>query len=331
MNVPGGELSVDCLTEKDLKDLEFGLKHGVDYVALSFVRRGDDIRKLRELIQAQGSSARIVAKIEMLEAIENLEEVVRLSDGVMVARGDLAVEVGQTRLPQIQKQIVKLCNSVGRPVITATQMLDSMTENPRPTRAEITDVANAVLDGSDALMLSAESASGRFPFRCIQTMHDIIVEVERNGDYFYDMRMDEQFSSVADGIGAASALTAMKLNATAIVCLTTSGKTATIISGYRPKARIIAVTHILPTLNRLELVWGIQTLKIDPYNSSDEAMQQIERLLLEYGLVKPGDKVILTLGVPVLERGTTNALRVYTIGREDIRRLSPEQLPTRYR
>lgn len=329
MNIPGGELSVDCLTEKDLKDLEFGLRHGVDYVALSFVRRGDDIRKLRELIQAQGASARIVAKIEMLEAIENLEEVVRLSDVVMVARGDLAVEVGQTRLPQIQKQIVKLCNSIGRPVITATQMLDSMTENPRPTRAEITDVANAVLDGSDALMLSAESASGKFPFRCIQTMHDIIVEVERNGDYFYDMRMDEQFSSVADGIGAASALTALKLNATAIVCLTTSGKTATIISGYRPKARIIAVTHILPTLNRLELVWGIQTLKIDPYNSSDEAMQQIERLLLEYGLVKPGDKVILTLGVPVLERGTTNALRVYTIGREDIRRLPVDQLPTR--
>lgn len=331
MNVPGGELSVDCLTPKDLVDLEFGLAHGVDYIALSFVRHGDDIRKLRELIQAKGSHARIVAKIEMLEAIENLEEIVRLSDGVMVARGDLAVEIGQTRLPQVQKQIVKICNSIGRPVITATQMLDSMTENPRPTRAEITDVANAVLDGSDALMLSAESASGKFPFRCIQTMHDIILEVERNGDYFYDMRMDEQFSSVADGIGAASALTALKLNATAIVCLTTSGKTATIIAGYRPKARIIAVTHILPTLNRIELVWGIQTLKIDPYNSSEEAMQQIEKLILEYGLVKPGDKVILTLGVPVLERGTTNALRVYTIGREDLRRLPESELPTRCR
>jgi pyruvate kinase len=329
MNVPGGELSVDCLTPKDMADLEFGLKHDVDYIALSFVRHGDDIRKLRELIQSKGSTARIVAKIEMLEAIDNLEEIVRLSDGVMVARGDLAVEIGQTRLPQVQKQIVKICNSIGRPVITATQMLDSMTENPRPTRAEITDVANAVLDGSDALMLSAESASGKFPFRCIQTMHDIILEVERNGDYFYDMRMDEQFSSVADGIGAASALTALKLNATAIVCLTTSGKTATIISGYRPKARIIAVTHILPTLNRIELVWGIQTLKIDPYNSSEEAMQQIERMLLEYGLVKPGDKVILTLGVPVLERGTTNALRVYTIGREDLRRLPEAELPTR--
>ncbi|MBL7687875.1 MAG: pyruvate kinase, partial [Bdellovibrionaceae bacterium] len=222
-------------------------------------------------------------------------------------------------------------NSIGRPVITATQMLDSMTENPRPTRAEITDVANAVLDGSDALMLSAESASGRFPFRCIQTMHDIISEVERNGDYFYDMRMEEQFSSVAEAIGAASALSAMKLDASAIVCLTTSGKTASLISGFRPKARVIAVTHIMPTLNRLELVWGIQTLKIDPYSSSDEAMNQIEELLLQYGLVKPGDKVILTLGVPVLERGTTNALRVYTICREDVERLSDEALPTRFK
>ncbi len=331
MNVPGGELSVECLTPKDLVDLEWGLDNNVDYIALSFVRRGDDIRRLRELIQARGSQARIVAKIEMLEAIDNLEEIVRLSDAVMVARGDLAVEVGQTRLPQIQKQIVSLCNTIGRPVITATQMLDSMTANPRPTRAEITDVANAVLDGSDALMLSAESASGKFPFRAIRTMHDIILEVEKNGDYFYDMRMDAQFSSVADGIGAASALTAMKLNATAIVCLTTSGKTATIISGFRPKARIIAVTHIVPTLNRIELVWGIQTLQIDPYDSSDEAMKQIEEMLLQYGLVKPGDKVILTLGVPVLERGTTNALRVYTIAREDVRRLSESELPLRCR
>lgn len=331
MNIPGGELTVECLTEKDLVDLEFGIQQNVDYVALSFVRRGDDIRRLREIIASRGSSAKIVSKIEMLEAIDNLEEIVRLSDAVMVARGDLAVEVGQTRLPQIQKQIVSLCNSIGRPVITATQMLDSMTENPRPTRAEITDVANAVLDGSDALMLSAESASGRFPFRCIETMHEIICEVERNGDYFYDMRMEEQFSSVAEAIGAASALSAMKLNASAIVCLTTSGKTASIISGFRPRARIIAVTHILPTLNRLELIWGIQTLKIDPYSSSDEAMKQIEVMLLQFGLVKPGDRVILTLGVPVLERGTTNALRVYTIGREDVSRLPNEELPTRLR
>ncbi|MEK7356103.1 MAG: pyruvate kinase, partial [Bdellovibrionota bacterium] len=272
---------------------------------------------------------RIIAKIEMLEAIDNLEEIVRLSDAVMVARGDLAVEVGQTRLPQIQKQIVKLCNRIGTPVITATQMLDSMTENPRPTRAEITDVANAVLDGSDALMLSAESASGKYPFKCIQTMHEIISEVERNGDYFYNMSLDSEFFSVAEAIGAAASLSALKLNASAIVCLTTSGRTASIISSFRPKARIIAVTHILPTLNRLELVWGIQGLGIDPYTSSDQAMAQIEEMLIKYGLVKTGDKVILTLGLPVLERGKTNALRVYTVGREDIRRLTEKDLPLR--
>lgn len=329
MNIPGGELAIECLTEKDLRDLEFGLANGVDYVALSFVRKGDDIRQLQDIIKRKAPGTKIVAKIEMLEAIDNLEEIVRLSDAVMVARGDLAVEVGQTRLPQIQKQIVQLCNKIGCPVITATQMLDSMTENPRPTRAEITDVANAVLDGSDALMLSAESASGKYPFKTIQTMHEIILEVERNGDYYYNMTMESEFFSVAEAIGAAASLTALKLNASAIVCLTTSGRTASIISSFRPKARIIAVTHILPTLNRLELVWGIQTLTIKPYSSSDDAMHQIEEMLIKYGLVKTGDKVVLTLGVPVLERGKTNALRVYTVGREDVKRLGEGELPLR--
>jgi pyruvate kinase len=329
MNVPGAQLPIECLTEKDVKDLEFGLANGVDYVALSFVRRADDIRMLQEIIKRKAPGTRIVAKIEMLEALDSLEEIVRLSDAVMVARGDLAVEVGQTRLPQIQKQIVRLCNTIGVPVITATQMLDSMIENPRPTRAEITDVANAVLDGSDALMLSGETASGKFPFKCIQTMHEIIMEVERTGDYYYNMTLDAEFFSTAEAIGAAASLTALKLNASAIVCLTTTGTTAQIISGFRPKARVIAVTHILPTLNRLELVWGLQTFPIKPYSSSDEAMAQIEQLLLKYGLVKTGDKVILTLGMPVLERGRTNAIRVYTIGREDVHKLADAELPLR--
>lgn len=329
MNIPGGELAVECMTPKDLADLDFGLANGVDYVALSFVRKGDDIRQLQEIIKRKAPGTRIVAKIEMLEALENLEEIVRLSDAVMVARGDLAVEVGQTRLPQIQKQIVSLCNRIGCPVITATQMLDSMIGNPRPTRAEITDIANAVLDGSDALMLSAESASGKYPFKSIQTMHEIILEVERNGDYYYNMTLESEFFSVAEAIGAAASLSALKLNATAIVCLTTSGRTASIISSFRPKARIIAVTHILPTLNRLELVWGIQTLTIKPYTDSDQAMNQIEEMLIKYGLVKTGDKVILTLGVPVLERGKTNALRVYTVGHEDVKRLPEAELPLR--
>ncbi len=331
MNIPGAFLPVECLTEKDLSDLDFGLKNNVDYVALSFVRRGADIEMLRDLIIKKAPGTRIVAKIEMLEAVENLEDIIRLSDAVMVARGDLAVEVGQSLLPGIQKKIVSLANHMGKPVITATQMLDSMVENPRPTRAEITDIANAVLDGSDALMLSAETASGRYPFQCIRTMQEIILEVERTGTYFYNMSMGAEYFDVAEAIGASSCLSALKLGASAIVCLTTTGKTAQIISSFRPKARIIAVTHILPTLNRLELVWGIQTFEIKPYKSSDEAMKQIEKMLIEYGLVKTGDRVILTLGVPVMEGGKTNALRVYVVGREDLHRISEENLPLRCR
>lgn len=331
MNVPGANLSVECLTPKDLIDLEFGLSQNVDYVALSFVRKGDDIRRLRELVDAKNPSTRLVSKIEMLEALDNLEDIVRLSDAVMVARGDLAVEVGQSLLPGVQKEIIGLCNQIGRPVITATQMLDSMVHNPTPTRAEVTDIANAVLDGSDALMLSAESASGQYPFKCVTTMDEIIREVERTGKYFYKMNMGDEFLSVAEAIAASACLSAKKLNAAAIVCLTTSGKTATMISRYRPKARIIAVTHLIPTLNRLELVWGIQTVVIDPYDSTDAAIFQMEDLLIKSGLVKTGDKVILTMGVPILERGTTNSIRVYIVKGEGKKLLDDSQRPFRFR
>jgi len=331
MNVPGANLSVDCLTEKDLKDLQFGLDQNVDYVALSFVRKGDDIRQLRELIEAKKSNARIISKIEMLEAIENLEEIVRLSDAVMVARGDLAVEVGQSLLPGLQKEIISLCNKLGRPVITATQMLDSMVSHPTPTRAEVTDVANAVLDGSDALMLSAETASGQYPSKCVQTMSEITLEVEKKGKYFYKMNLDDEFLSVAEAIGASACLCAKKLNAAAIVCLTTSGKTATLISRYRPKAKVIAVTHLIPTLNRLELVWGIQTMAIEPYDSSEHAIKQVEVMLVKFGLVEPGDKIIVTMGVPVLERGTTNSVRVHIVRDTKDHQLPDEEIPFRFR
>ena len=331
MNVPGANLSIDCLTPKDLKDLEFGLEKEVDYVALSFVRRGEDIRRLRELIDAKRPGIRIVAKIEMLEALDNLEDIVRLSDAIMVARGDLAVEVGPSLLPGMQKEIISLCNRLGKPVITATQMLDSMVNNPTPTRAEVTDVANAVLDGSDALMLSAETASGKYPFKCVQTMTEIILEVERTGKYFYKMNMDDEFLSVAETIGASACLCAKKLNAAVIVCLTTSGKTATLISRYRPKARIIAATHLLPTLNRLELAWGIQTIAIDIYHQGHEAIQQIEERLLEFGLVEPGDKMIVTLGVPVMERGTTNSIRVHIVKNRVTKTVPDSKRPLRFR
>jgi pyruvate kinase len=329
MNLPGVLLPVEAMTEKDLQDLEFGLEHGVDYVALSFVRHGRDIRRLREIIEGRNSPAKIVAKIEMLEALDNLEEIVRLSDAVMVARGDLAVEVGQSRLPGFQKKIITLCNQLGKPVITATQMLDSMVENPRPTRAEITDVANAVLDGSDALMLSAESASGKYPFKCIRTMHEIITEVERNEEKYYKISLENEFLSVPGAIGASASLSALKLNATAIVCLTTSGKTANIISGFRPKAKIIAVTDQLEVLNRLELVWGIQTLSIRPYKSMDDILGQVDLLLVQYGLARTGDRIIVTLGQPIEVGAKTNSLFVHTVGAESSVKADDHLLPLR--
>jgi pyruvate kinase len=329
MNVPGVLLAVDCLTEKDLKDLEFGLSQRVDYVALSFVRHAKDIRKLRELIDIKNPTTKICAKIEMVEAIENLEEIVQLSDAVMVARGDLAVEVGQTRLPGMQKRIIALANQLNKPVITATQMLDSMIDNPRPTRAEITDVANAVLDGSDALMLSAETASGKYPFKCIQTMHEIILDVEEKIERFYKISMDSEFLSPAGAVGASASLSALKLDAKVIVCLTSTGRTANLISGYRPKARIVAVTDQLETLNRLELIWGLQTLLIRPYSNLEQVVDQVEQILIQYGLAKTGDKVVMTYGQPIYGNTKTNSLYIFTLGGDQYQRLPDEQVPLR--
>lgn len=330
MNVPGASLPIEALTEKDLKDLEFGLAKGADYVALSFVRQGSDILKLRQLIDAKNPSTRIVAKIEMLEALQNLEEIVQLSDAVMVARGDLAVETGQSHLPAAQKRIIRMCNAMNKPVITATQMLDSMVENPRPTRAEVTDVANAVIDGSDALMLSAETASGKYPFRCIQTMHEIICEVEKSAELYYDISLEDEYLDVPDAIGVAASLTAMKTHAKALVCLSTTGKTATLIAGSRPRCPIVAITHSIEALNRLELVWGIQTYRIHPYQNSEEALTQIEELLVKIGLVSRGDKVVVTMGTPVQQRAKTNSIRVYTVTKDPIE-VADEDLPLRCR
>ncbi|MBC7742971.1 MAG: pyruvate kinase [Bdellovibrionaceae bacterium] len=331
MNLPGVNLPVDAMTPKDKEDLEFGLKNQVDYIALSFVRHGKDIRQLREMIERAGSPAKIIAKIEMLEALDNLEEIVRLSDVVMVARGDLAVEVGQSRLPSSQKRIISLCNQLGKPVITATQMLDSMVENPRPTRAEITDIANAVLDGTDALMLSAESASGKYPFKAIRTMHEIILEVEKTEDNYYKISLDNELLSTPAAIAASSALTALKLNATAIVCLTTTGKTAQLISCYRPKAQIIAITTDIEVLNRLEITWGLQTLHLSPYNSLKDIIYQVEKLLIENGLSKTGDRIILTLGQPIADGGKTNSSHVHVLGGEEFKKAKPDGLPLRYK
>ena len=320
INVPGVSLPVQALTRKDLGDLQFGLEQGVDYVALSFVRTAKDIEQLRRRIlnwqnKHKREGPHIVAKIEMLEALDNLEAIIKASDAVMVARGDLSVEAGQSQLPLMQKRIISLSNELSRPVITATQMLDSMIENTRPTRAEITDVANAVLDGSDALMLSAETATGQHPSLCVQTMHDISVEVERTGRYYYDIPVESgaPFASEAQSIACSASLCAMKLQAKAIVCLTTTGHTATMIASYRPRAPIIAVTHRVQALNQLALVWGIRTYSILPYKSLDEALRQVKKILIQDKIVKSGDKIILTLGLPIQKGAKTNSMRIYTL------------------
>lgn len=330
INVPEVRLTVDCMTPKDLKDLEFGLEHNVDYVALSFVRTANDIISLRQKINDAGKSTKIVSKIEMLEAIQNLTNIVRASDGVMVARGDLAIEVGQSILPGLQKKIIREANYWKRPVITATQMLESMVDNPLPTRAEVTDVANAVLDGTDAIMLSAETASGKYPDKCIRTMSEIALAVESDQLEFYKFSDNKKWNFIAESIAESACVTAKKLDAAAIICLSTTGKTATFISSFRPKSPVISVTHIEEGLTALQLAWGVYTLRIPPYETGEQAMEYVEALLLKYGIVKPGEKLIVTLGMPVASRAKTNALRVHMVRDLEVGDVKADEIPFRF-
>ena len=332
VNLPDAELPIASLTEKDVSDLRDGAPLGFDYVALSFVRTAEDLRFLRKKMKEFGISAKVIAKIEKKEAIENLSDIVHEADGIMIARGDLAVEIGQVHLPVIQKKIIRMCNRIGRPVITATQMLDSMQENSRPTRAEVTDVANAVLDGSDALMLSGESAFGKYPAKSLQTMHEIICEVEKQKSIYYRFKnrtLEREFT-VPESIATSAVLCAQQLEVKTIVCVSTTGKTAQLIAQIRPKAQIIAATADRQALNRLELCWGLQTLKIDQFNSTEEAIEKIEQMLLAHKIVEHGDPVVLTLGVPVVEGQKTNAIRVFRVGRSQEDTMSDEDLPLRY-
>jgi pyruvate kinase len=319
VNLPDANLPIESMTEKDHADLEAGVPLGFDYVALSFVRSADDITKLKEKLKKLGSHARVVAKIEKKEAIANIEAIVKVSDAVMVARGDLSVEIGQIHLPAEQKKIIRVCNRLGKPVITATQMLDSMQVNSRPTRAEITDVANAVHDGSDALMLSGETAFGKHPIRSVQTMHEIIMEVERQPALYYRFKnRKKDLFTVPESIAISAVLCSKQLQARAIVCMSTTGKTAQMISKYRPKAKLVAVTAKSEALCKLELCWGIQTLKVLQYQETEDAISQVEELLLSNGIVNPGDPVVLTLGVPVAQGQKTNTVRVFVAGKRKL-------------
>ena len=318
LNLPGNILSVAALTAKDLEDLQFGLENEVDFIALSFVQRPDDILQLKKLISDAGKDTPVVAKIEKPQAVESIEAITDITDIIMVARGDLGVEVSAEQVPVIQKKIIKLCNQKGVPVITATQMLESMIHNPRPTRAEASDVANAILDGSDAVMLSGETASGLYPVQAVETMSRIIQLIEQENTMRWDLRRARRDMAYnpALTIGYCAFHASDLLEGATIICLTQTGSTAQMISRFRPLDPIIGVTHSLTSLRRMAILWGVQAVKVDEFKDNiDEAIADVENDLIKIGVVRPGDKVIITAGLPFSLRRGTNMLRIEEVGK----------------
>jgi pyruvate kinase len=318
INLPGVGLSIPALTPKDRKDLEFGLTHGVDAVALSFVRRAADVRTVKQIIAAHNSDIPVIAKLEKPQAIDHLEEILEVADGVMVARGDLGVEVAPEKVPVIQKQVIRRAAAWRKPVITATQMLESMIENPRPTRAEASDVANAIFDGSDAVMLSAETATGRYPREAVAMMARIVVEAECNmGDFTQPRRRrDHRGLSVAETICESIAHSAEDLPMGAIVVFTETGNTARMISKHRPQVPIYAFTHSLPVVQRVNLYWGVHPVRCRQAKSAEQMVTMAEQELLRRGLLKPGEVLGVVAGTRQAS-GSTNFMRLHQVSSEE--------------
>ncbi len=312
---PGVAIPVEAVTEKDLADLAFGLSLGVDYVALSFVRSAADVRKLRAALGE--SQVPVLVKIEKGEAVINLDEILDEADGAMVARGDLGVELPIEEVASVQKKVIRACNGRGKPVITATQMLDSMIRSPRPTRAEVTDIANAILDGTDALMLSGETAVGAYPIEAVNTMSRIAQVTERDFDWDATLLEKQKLfgrESVTDAVADAVATIAHDQGAAAILCATTSGATARAVAKFRPRAPIFAATTSVACLRRMALLYGVTPLQIMPPSSVDELLQNTVAATVATGQLQNGDLVVLTSGTPVGVSGTTNLIKVHRIG-----------------
>ena len=323
INLPGIALSIPALTEKDRNDLEFGLTHGIDAVALSFVRSAADVRTARQIISSHGADIPVIAKLEKPQAIEHLEEILEVADGVMVARGDLGVEVAPEKVPVIQKHVIRRAAVWRRPVITATQMLESMIENPRPTRAETSDVANAIFDGSDAVMLSAETASGQYPQESLSLMARIIVEAECNmRDVTQPRRRREhrQQLSIAETICESIAHAAEDLPMGAIAIFTETGNTARMISKHRPKAPIYAFTHVVPVVHRLNLFWGVHPVRCRQAHSAEQMVTMAEQALVRRGVIEPGNVLGVVAGTRQAS-GSTNLMRLHTVTSEEARRI----------
>ena len=313
INLPGVQLRVPALTPKDKADLKFALAQGADYIAVSFVRRPEDVLLAKSLIRRAGKETPVIAKLEKPEAIENLEEILRVSDGVMVARGDLGVEMNPERVPVVQKNIIARAREFRRPVITATQMLESMTENPRPTRAEASDVANAIFDGSDAVMLSAETASGKYPVEAVRMMAGIIEEAESSITEFSRPATQEKLK-VAETVAELVCHASRELHMKWIVVFTHSGFTARLISRYRPLVPIAAFSPEGQTRRRLALVWGVAPLGIPDLRKVDQLAEISEKRLLKERLVRKGDVIAIVAGTPMGVRGTTNFMKFHVIG-----------------
>jgi pyruvate kinase len=315
VNIPGRQLDISLFTEEDIRHLNFGLKQDVDFVALSFVRSKNDIEYVRNLISDAGASVQIIAKIEKQEAVRNIDQIISSADGVMIARGDLGVEVGVEVVPLIQKEIIDKCNRAGKPVITATQMLDSMVNNPSPTRAEVADVANAIFDGTDGVMLSEETAIGKYPVEAVSMLSKISFTVEKELPYgqILSARKASLQPVPEDAISYAACQIALDLHAIAIVSFTRSGSTARRISRYRTPSPIIALTPNEKILNQLVLSWGVYPFMTEKRNETSSLFVEAERKVLDESLAKIGDKIIIVAGDPAGPEGTTNMLKVHTI------------------
>lgn len=317
VNVPNVQVKLPGITDKDAGDIKFGIEEGVDFIAASFVRRPSDVFEIRALLeQHDATHIQIIPKIENNEGVENIDSIIEVSDGIMVARGDLGVEIPAEDVPLVQKQLISKCNIAGKPVITATQMLDSMQRNPRPTRAEASDVANAIFDGTDAIMLSGETAAGHYPVESVQTMSNIALKAETALDHklILNDRSKTVDMTITDAISQSVTHTAMNLDVSAIITPTESGHTARMISKYRPKAPIVAVTFSEHVNRQLALVWGVHAAMGGKANSTDEMLDIAVDEGLKTELFARGSRVIITAGVPVGESGTTNLMKVHVIG-----------------
>lgn len=317
VNLPDVKISMPSLTEKDIGDLEFAVDHDVDYVAMSFVRSANDVQEVNSRVRARGSQAGIIAKIEKPEAVRVIDDIIEEADGIMVARGDLGIEIASERVPMIQKKIIDKCRRVGKPVITATQMLDSMIKNPRATRAESSDVANAVLDGTDAVMLSGETAAGDYPIESIKTMDKICRSVESQARHIYSslgyQKPEWKEKQVIESLAYSCVSIAGNVEAKVIATITHSGNTARRIAKFRPEVPIVAFTESDQVRRQLALVWGVLPVKIDEIFDTDKSVRVMEKYLLEDGMVTKGNRVIIATGMPIAKRGRTNMVKVSTI------------------